>query len=178
MWLSGAMMGPPTLTEDLGRYIGLYDKWSRYEAESDGVLIAYASIHGGTAAAAHRMADLLRDKGATEVMTIDLCRADLSAALAEAFRRKHLLLASSSYDGGLFTPMYNFLHLLQAKTYRNRRVGLIENGSWAPCAGRVMKEMVTAMKDINLVEPMVTIRSTMKASDEPAMETLAERMLS
>ena len=167
----------PVLTNELGRYIGMYDKWGRYEAESDGVLIAYASIHGGTAAAAHRMADLLRDKGATEVMTIDLCRADLSAALAEAFRMKHLLLAASSYDGGLFTPMYNFLHLLQAKTYRNRRVGLIENGSWAPCAGRVMKEMLAAMKDIDLVEPMVTIRSTMKTSDEPAMETLAESML-
>lgn len=168
----------PVLTEDRGRYIGLYDQWSRYEAESDGVLIAYASIHGGTAKAAEIMASIiqLRHKG-VEVKLIDLCRTDVAAALAEAFRMKHLLLAASSYDGGLFTPMYNFLHLLQAKTYRNRRVGLIENGSWAPCAGRVMKEMLAAMKDIDLVEPIVTIRSAMKAADEPAMEALAKNIL-
>ena len=167
----------PVLKEDLGYYIGLYDKWSRYEAESDGVLVAYASIHGGTAAAALRMAELLRKKGATEVVTVDLCRADMSAALAEAFRMKRLLLAASSYDGGLFTPMHDFLHHLQIKTYRNRRVGILENGSWAPCAGRIMTEMVMAMKDVTLVEPMVTIRSTMKPADLPAMEALAEAMM-
>lgn len=167
----------PMLTEDLGHYIGLYDKWSRYEAESDGILIAYASIHGGTAAAALHMDRLLREKGASEVTTIDLCRADMSAALAEAFRMRRLLLAASSYDGGLFTPMHEFLHRLQTKTYRNRRVGLIENGSWAPCAGRIMKNMLSEMKDIALVEPMVTLRSTMKLSDLPAMETLAEALV-
>lgn len=120
---------------------------------------------------------LLREKGASEVTTIDLCRADMSAALAEAFRMRRLLLAASSYDGGLFTPMHEFLHRLQTKTYRNRRVGLIENGSWAPCAGRIMKNMLSEMKDIALVEPMVTLRSTMKLSDLPAMETLAEALV-
>lgn len=168
----------PVLTEDLGRYIGLYDKWSRYEAESDGVLIAYASIHGGTARVAEVMASMiqLRHKG-VEVKLVDLCRADLSAALSEAFRMKHLLLAASSYDGGLFTPMYDFLHRLQAKTYRTRRVGLIENGSWAPSAGRIMKEMLSEMKDIDLVEPIVTIRSAMKPDDVPAMDALAAMLL-
>ena len=167
----------PVLKEDLSYYIGLYDKWSRYEAESDGVLVAYASIHGGTAAAAQRMAELLCEKGATEVVTVDLCRADMSAALAEAFRMKRLLLAASSYDGGLFTPMYEFLHRIQIKGYKDRRVGLIENGSWAPCAGRVMKEMLSEMKGIDLAEPMVTLRSTMKPTDQPAMEALAEAIL-
>lgn len=168
----------PVLTEDLGRYIGLYDKWSRYEAESDGVLIAYASIHGGTVRVAEVMASMiqLRHKG-VEVKLVDLCRADLSAALSEAFRMKHLLLAASSYDGGLFTPMYDFLHRLQAKTYRTRRVGLIENGSWAPSAGRIMKEMLSEMKDIDLVESIVTIRSAMKPDDVPAMEALAAMLL-
>ena len=167
----------PVLKEDLSYYIGLYDKWSRYEAESDGVLVAYASIHGGTAAAAQRMAELLCEKGATEVVTVDLCRADMSVALAEAFRMKRLLLAASSYDGGLFTPMYEFLHRIQIKGYKDRRVGLIENGSWAPCAGRVMKEMLSEMKGIDLAEPMVTLRSTMKPTDQPAMEALAEAIL-
>ncbi|MBR3859254.1 MAG: FprA family A-type flavoprotein [Bacteroidaceae bacterium] len=168
----------PMLTEDLGHYIGLYDKWSRYEAESDGILIAYASIHGGTAAAALHMARLLREKGASEVTTIDLCRADMSAALAEAFRMKRLLLAASSYDGGLFTPMYEFLHRIAIKGYKNHQVGIIENGSWAPCAGRIMKEAVEAMKDVELIEPIVTIRSAMKPTDLPAMEALAEAMMS
>ena len=167
----------PVLTENLNRYIGLYDKWSRYEAESEGVLIAYASIHGGTATVAHRMAELLRQRGAAEVAMVDLCRADMSAALSETFRMKRLLLAASSYDGGLFTPMYDFLHRMQIKGYRSRRVGIIENGSWAPCAGRIMKEMLSEMKDIDLVEPMVTIRSTMKPSDASAMEALAEVLL-
>lgn len=167
----------PVLTEDLGYYIGLYDKWSRYEAESDGVLVAYASIHGGTAAAALHMADMLREKGATEVVTIDLCRTDMSVALAEAFRMKRMVLAASSYDGGLFTPMHDFVHHLQIKNYKGHRVGLMENGSWAPCAGRVMTEMVAVMKDVDLVEPMVTLRSTMKPTDLPTMEELAEAML-
>ena len=169
----------PVLTEDLGYYIGLYDKWSRYEAESEGVLIAYASIHGHTAAVARTLATMieLQVKG-VEVELIDLCRTDVSVAVAEAFRMKRMVLAASSYDGGLFTPMYEFLHRIQIKGYKGRRVGLIENGSWAPSAGRVMKEMLAEMKGIDLVEPMVTIRSAMQPTDVPTMEALAEAIVS
>lgn len=168
----------PVLSENLGYYIGLYDKWSRYEAESEGVLIAYASIHGNTATAAHALAAMIQQQAeGVEVKLIDLCRTDVSVAVAEAFRMGRMVLAASSYDGGLFTPMYEFLHRIQIKGYKGRRVGLIENGSWAPSAGRVMKEMLTAMKDIDLVEPMVTIRSTMQPTDEPAMKALAEAII-
>lgn len=168
----------PVLTKDLARYIGLYDKWSRYEAESEGVLIAYASIHGRTATVANMMATMIkvRTKG-IEVKLIDLCRTEMSEAVAEAFRMKRMVLAASSYDGGLFTPMYEFLHRIQIKGYKGRRVGLVENGSWAPSAGRVMKDMLAGMKDIDLVEPMVTIRSAMQPTDVPAMEALAEAII-
>jgi flavorubredoxin len=166
----------PVLTKDLARYIELYDKWSRYEAENDGVLIAYASIHGNTATAAQTLAAMMQNH--TEVRLIDLCRTDVSVAVAEAFRTKRMVLAASSYDGGLFTPMYEFLHRIQIKGYKNRRVGIIENGSWAPSAGRVMKEMLSEMKNIDLVEPMVTIRSTMQPTDIPTMEALAEAIVS
>lgn len=168
----------PILTKNLEYYVDLYNKWSKYEIESNGVMIAHASIYGGTTAAALRMAEILKEKGVQEVVTVDLCRADMSAAVAEAFRMKHLILASSSYDGGLFSPMYEFLHYLQIKAYKNRTIGIIENGSWAPCSGRIMKEMVSSMKDLNLVEPMVTIKSAMKATDLPKMEELAINLLS
>ena len=168
----------PVLTKDLAHYVGLYDKWSRYEAESDSVLIAYASIHGNTATAAQTLATMIENHDKeVEVKLIDLCRTDVSEAVAEAFRTKRMVLAASSYDGGLFTPMYEFLHRIQIKGYKNRRVAIIENGSWAPSAGRVMKEMLAAMKDIDLVEPMVTIRSTMQPTDEPAMKALAEAII-
>ena len=166
----------PVLTKDLAHYVELYDKWSRYEAESDSVLIAYASIHGNTATAAQILATMMQKHA--EVKLIDLCRTDVSEAVAEAFRTKRMVLAASSYDGGLFTPMYEFLHRIQIKGYKNRRVAIIENGSWAPSAGRVMKEMLSAMKDIDLVEPMVTIRSAMQPTNVPAMEALAEAIVS
>ena len=168
----------PMLTENLSYYIGLYDKWSHYEAESEGVLIAYASIHGNTATAASILASMiqLHAKG-VEVKLIDLCRTDISTAVAEAFRMKRLVLAASSYDGGLFTPMYEFLHRIQIKGYKGRRVGIIENGSWAPAAGRVMKEMLLDMKDIELVETMVTLHSTLKPTDTPAMEALVAAII-
>lgn len=164
------------ILEDLAYPIGLYDQWSRYEAECDGILVAYASIYGGTATAALCMADLLRKRGA-EVVTMDLCRCDISAAVSEAFRMKRMVLAASSYDASVFPPMHDFLHHLQLKAYKGHRVGIIENGSWAPTAGRVMSEMLGAMKEIVLATPMVTIRSTMKPTDMEAMEALATAML-
>ena len=168
----------PVLTENLAHYVGLYDKWSRYEAESEGVLIAYASIHGNTTTAASILASMIKQRAqGVEVKFIDLCRTDISEAVAEAFRLKRMVLAASSYDGGLFTPMYEFLHRIQIKGYKNRRVGIIENGSWAPSAGRVMKEMLAEMKDIDLVEPMVTLRSTLQPTDMPAMEALLAAMI-
>lgn len=168
----------PVLTEDLAYYIGLYDKWSHYEPESEGVLIAYASIHGSTATAASILATMIQQRAkGVEVKLIDLCRTDMSAAVAEAFRMKRMVLAASSYDGGLFTPMYDFLHRIQIKGYKNRRVALIENGSWAPSAGRVMKEKLSEMKNIDLVEPMVTLRSTLQPTDMPAMEALATAII-
>ncbi len=167
----------PILKENLSYYIGLYDCWSRYDVETDGVFIAYASIYGGTAAAAHKLAELLREKGAKKVSVADLCRDDMAEALEDAFRMGRLVVAASSYDGSVFPPMHDFLHHLQLKSYQQRRVGIIENGSWAPCSGRIMREMLDKMKDIDIVEPMVTIRSRMKRADIPALEALADAIL-
>lgn len=167
----------PILSENLGYYIGLYDCWSRYDVESEGVFVAYASIHGGTAEAAQKMADILREKGAKKVAIADLSRDDMAEAVEDAFRYGTMVLAAASYDGGVFTPMHNFLHHLQIKGYRNRRVAIIENGSWAPCAARVMKGMLEQMQDIELVGDTVTILSRMKQRDIPLLETLASKLL-
>ena len=167
----------PILKENLGYYIGLYDTWSKYEVETEGVFIAYASIHGGTKKAAEKMAEILRAKGAPKVSIADLSRDDMAEAVEDAFRMGKLIVAAASYDADVFPPMHDFLHHLKLKAYQKRRVGIIENGSWAPCAGRVMKSMLETMKDIEIVEPMVTIRSAMKQGDIPAMEALADAIL-
>ncbi len=167
----------PILKENLGYYIGLYDTWSKYEIETEGVFIAYASIHGGTKKAAEKMAEILRAKGAPKVSIADLSRDDMAEAVEDAFRMGKLIVAAASYDADIFPPMHDFLHHLKLKAYQKRRVGIIENGSWAPCAGRVMKSMLETMKDIEIVEPMVTIRSAMKQGDIPAMEALADAIL-
>lgn len=165
----------PIIDSDFGHYISLYDKWSRYEPETEGVLIAYASMHGGTEAAALKLSEMLREKG-VETVEFDLCRCDLSAVLTEAFRYPKIVLAAASYDNNIFTPMYNFIHLLQIKGLCDRKVGLIENGSWAPCAGRLMKEMLGQMKNMEVVEPAVTIRSRMHSSDIDKLGELAQAM--
>ena len=167
----------PVLTDNLAHYIGLYDIWSRYEPETHGVLVAYASIHGGTAAAAHELAAILRAQGAGKVVVTDLARCDMAEAVEDAFRYSHMALCAASYDADVFPPMHDFLHHLQLKGYRNRKVAILENGSWAPTAGRVMRCMLEEMKGIEIVEPMVTIRSRMKESDMPAMELLATSLL-
>ncbi len=166
----------PVLADNLGHYIGLYDTWSSYRPESNGVLVAYASIYGGTAAAAHRLADILRSRGA-DVVAIDLCRCDVSYALSDAFRMERMAVCASSYDAGLFPPMHNFLHHLQLKNYQNRIVAIVENGSWAPTAGRVMRSMLEGMKNIKIVEPMITLRSRMSSADIEQIEHLAEELL-
>lgn len=163
----------PILSENLGYYLSLYNTWSSYEPEAKGVLIAYASIHGGTAKAAKAFAEMLRERGVERVSTTDLCRDDMAEAIEDAFKYDRLVVAASSYDASLFPPMYNFLHHLQLKGYQKRRVGIIENGSWAPCAGRVMRALLEQMKDIEILEPMVTLRSRMTPDNLPAMEALA-----
>ena len=167
----------PILKENLGYYIGLYDTWSKYDVETEGVFIAYASIHGGTKKAAEKMAEILREKGAPKVSLADLSRDDMAEAVEDAFRMSKLIVAAASYDADVFPPMHDFLHHLKIKAYQKRRVGIIENGSWAPCAGRVMKGMLESMKEIEIVEPMVTIRSAMKQGDIPALEALADAIL-
>ncbi len=167
----------PLLTDNLEYYIGLYDCWSKYEVETDGVFIAYASIYGGTAAVAERFAQMLRDRGIPKVSIADLCRDDKAEAVEDAFRMGTLVLAAASYDGDVFPPMHEFLHHLQLKGFRSRRVAIIENGSWAPCAARAMMALLEPMKEIEVLSPTVTIRSRMKQSDIPALERLAEAVV-
>ena len=178
--LSPAVICPlhgPILRENLAEYLGLYQTWSSYGVETEGVFVAYASMHGGTAAAALKLADILKAKGCPKVATADLCRDDMAEAVEDAFRYGKMVLAAPTYDGGLFTPAANFLHLLQAKAWQQKRVGLIENGSWAPASGRIMKEAFAAMKGVTVIEPAVTLLSTMKSTDLPVLEALADALL-
>ncbi|MBR4810107.1 MAG: MBL fold metallo-hydrolase [Bacteroidales bacterium] len=167
----------PILEDNLGDYIKLYDTWSRYEPETDGIFIAVASIHGGTMEVAQHLAHLLAEKGAPKVVLSDLCRSDVAENVEDAFRYPKIVLAACSYDAGLFTPMHEFLHRLQIKGWCRRKAALIENGSWAPSAGRVMKEMLAQMKEVEILEPVVTIRSRMKRADLPALDALADAIL-
>ena len=170
--------GPVLKGEALAEAVKLYDIWSKYEPESEGILIAYASIHGGTAATAERMAEILSKKGAKKVVVSDLSRSDMAEVIEDAFRYPTVVVAASSYDGGVFPVMHDFLYHLQIKNYQKRRFGIIENGSWAPSAGKVMRSMIEGLKDCEIVEPMVTIRSRMKAADEALLEQLADSLLS
>ena len=167
----------PILKENLEHYIEKYDIWSSYKPENDGVFIAYASIHGNTEKVAQEMKKILEEKGAKKVSIADLSRDDIAEAVEDAFRYDKLVLASASYDAGIFTPMNNFLHLLIEKNYQNRKIALIENGSWAPSAGRCMKELVSKMKNIDLCENLVTIKSTMKENNKVELENLADELL-
>lgn len=162
------------LKDNLGYYIGLYDTWSKYEPENKGVLIAYASIHGNTAKAAHELADMLKKAGEDKVVVSDLSREDMAEVIEDAFRYDRMILCAASYDGGVFPCMQDFLLRLQSKAYQNRTVGMVENGSWAPCAARVMRSIVDTFKNITVVEPVVTIKSTVKESDKAALSSLAQ----
>ena len=167
----------PVLTENLGYYIGLYDKWSKYEPETEGVLVAFASIHGNTAATARKFAEILKTKGAENVVVRDLSRCDMSEAVEDAFRHSRMVVAAASYDSDVFPPMHDFLHHLAIKNFSKRRIGIIENGSWAPTAGRAMRKIIDTFKDVTVAEPMVTIMSTLKPTDMPALERLADEVL-
>lgn len=169
--------GPMLRGAALQQAVSLYETWSSYEPESEGVLVVYASIHGGTKKAAERLADMLREKGAKKVVLADLTRSDMAEVIEDAFRYPALVVAASSYDAGVFPVMHDFLYHLQIKNYQKRRLGIVENGSWAPTAGRVMRAMIEQLKDCEIVEPMVTIRSRMKEADLPQLELLAQAML-
>ena len=167
----------PILKENLGYYLNLYDIWSSYGVEAEGVFIAYASIHGNTAAAAQKMAEILKAKGAPKVAIADLSRSDVAECVEDAFKYGKVILAASSYDAGVFPPMEDFLHHLKAKNYQKRRIGLIENGTWAPCSGKVMRGILETMKSIDICDTVVTIKSSMKADNVVAMEQLADEIL-
>ena len=169
--------GPILRDERKDEALRLYQLWASYEPETKGVAIAYASIYGGTKAAAVKMSEILLAKGCPAVELVDLVRGDSSQALSNAFRYDTLLCCSSSYDTDVFPPMYFFLHKLQVKGYQNRRVALLENGTWAPTAGKVMKSLIEPMKNITLVEPTQTIKSRMHATDIPALEAFADAIL-
>ena len=166
----------PVLSDNLGYYLDLYNTWSSYQPESKGVFIAYASIHGNTAYAAEQFAEMLRNKGVDNVVITDLSRCDIAEAVEDAFRYDRMVLAAASYDAGVFPIMQDFLHHLQSKAYQNRTIGLIENGSWAPTAAKTMRSILDTMKNITIVEPVVTIKSALKENDIPALEELADAL--
>lgn len=167
----------PVLKENLGYYIDLYNTWSSYEPESKGVLIAFASFHGNTAKAAGQLAEFLRAKGEQKVVVSDLAREDMAEVIEDAFRYDRMVLAAPTYDAGIAPVMQDFLHHLQNKAYQNRTVAVIENGSWAPVAGKQMQEILAAMKNIDILEDSVTIVSTVKDKDVEKLEKLAEELV-
>lgn len=168
----------PILKENLEYYIGKYATWSSYQPEEKGVVIAYASIHGNTANAAKELGKILQKKGTEKVVIFDLARDDFHEVIANAFHYDKMILASATYDAKLFPPMEYFLRQLEEKNYQNRTIGLIENGTWAPLAGKCMKDILTNMKKINLCENVVTIRSKLNKNSRAKMEELAEEILS
>ena len=167
----------PILKEDLGHYINKYDIWSSYKPESEGVFIACSSIHGNTMKVAEELKKILEEKGAKKVVLSDLSREDWAECVEDAFRYGKIILASATYNMGIFTPMEQLLHHLKAKNYQNRKVGIIENGTWAPNAGKCIKDILSEMKDIDIIEPMVTIRSTINEESREQLMLLAENIL-
>lgn len=167
----------PILNENLEYYIGKYQTWSSYEPEDKGVLIAYASIHGNTGKTSQKLAELLQAKGVEKVVVSDLAREDMAEVIEDAFRYDRLVVAASTYDGGIFPCMESFLSHLKSKNFQKRTVGVIENGSWAPASGRLMKEILSQMKDITILEPTVNIKSTLNEASLAQLEQLAEALV-
>ena len=168
----------PVLKENLGYYIDKYNIWSSYEPEDKGVLVAYASIHGNTAEAAKKLGTILEQKGAEKVIVSDLSGEDMAEIIEDAFRYDKIIVAAATYDGGLFPVMEDFLNHLKSKNYQKRIVGIMENGSWAPMAGKQMRAVFEGMKEITICDQVVTIKSTMKDSTIADMEKLADEILS
>ena len=166
----------PMPGDEISYYLDTYNTWSSYEAETHGVFVAYASIHGNTAKAAKKLAEMLEAKG-EKVAISDICREDMAECVEDAFRYDRMVICSASYDGGIFLPMFDFLNHLTVKTYQNRKVFILENGSWAPSAARTAKGIIEGWKNVELLEPVVTIKSTMKDSDIPNIEALADAVV-
>lgn len=167
----------PILKENLDYYIDKYNTWSSYEPEDEGVLVAYASIHGNTAKAAEKMAEILKEKGAKKVVVSDLSREDMAEVIEDAFRYDKIVVAAATYDGGIFPVMEDFLRHLKSKNYQKRTVGIMENGSWAPMAGKQMRAILEEMKNLTICDSQVTIRSTMNDKNVEEMKRLAEELL-
>lgn len=167
----------PILKENLGYFIDKYNTWSSYKPEEEGIYIACSSIYGNTLKSAEKLVEILKEKGAKKVVLGDLTKEDWAEAVEDAFRYSHLIVASSSYNAGVFPPMKQFLDRLKERNYQNRTVGIIENGSWAPSAGKCMKNVLQEMKDINIVEPVITIKSTMSEENIKQMEEMADKIL-
>lgn len=167
----------PVLKENLGFYIEKYLKWSSYEPEEEGIVVACASIHGNTRRAMLRFVEILKEKGAKNVVFFDLARDDMAEAVASAYRYDTLVTACCTYDASLFPCMEDFLYHLKIKNFQKRKVGLVENGSWAPMAGKQMRAYFEGMKEISIVEPMVTICSVMNEKNEEELKALADALL-
>lgn len=164
----------PVLKENLGYYIDKYQTWSTYKPEKHGVLVAFASIHGHTAEAARKLAELLRERGEENVEVLDLARTDMSAAVRKAFCYDRMVVAGVTYDGGVFPPMEEFLLHIKSKAYQKRTVGIVENGSWGPLAAKVMRGILETMKDVEIAEPVVTIKSALNGSSLESLKQLAD----
>ena len=167
----------PVLKENLGYYLDLYNTWSSYEPEDEGVLVAYASIHGNTAKAAKQIADKLKAKGVEKMEVMDLSRDDMAEAVEAAFRYDKMVLACATYDGGLFPVMEDFLNHLKSKNFQKRKAALVENGSWAPLAAKKMRESLESMKNIEICENIVSIKSTVKKENVEQMDKMIDELL-
>ena len=167
----------PILKENLEYYINKYDMWSKYVSEDDGVFIACSSIYGNTLEACKRLKEILEKEGNKKVELYDITRTDVDKAISKAFQYKNVIFASSSYNAGLFPPMEQLLTVLKGKNYQNRKIGLIENGTWAPSAAKRMKEIISDMKNIDLIENVVTIKSTLDEESKKALDELAQSIL-
>lgn len=166
----------PVLRENLEYYLEKYQLWSTYQPEKHGVLVACASIHGNTAKAAKHLAEILREQGEESVEVLDLSRTDISVAVRKAFYYDRMVVAAATYDGGVFPCMEEFLLHIRSKNYQKRTVGILENGSWAPMAGKVMRGLLESMKNVEILEPVVTVKSAVKDADLAAMKELAKKL--
>ena len=166
----------PVIDKDLDYYLNTYNTWSSYKPENEGIFIAYCSLHGNTRQAALKLAEILQAKGTVKVSTADLARDDMAEAIEDAFRYDRLVVAAPTYDGGVMPIMHDFLHHLAIKAYQNRTVAIIENGSWAPAAGKKMLEAFQQMKDITIIDPIVTVESTVKAKTIEDLKALADKL--
>lgn len=165
------------MTENLGYYLDKYNTWSSYTPEDKGILIAYNSIHGNTEKAVERLAKILKENTDEKIVVSDLARSDMAEVIEDAFRYDKMIIATPTYDAGLFPTTEKFLRHLKHKNFQNRRVGIVENGSWAPMAGKFVKELLGEMKNLEIVEPTVTIKTRMTLSNEKELEELVKNLL-